>query len=94
MASLTTPARVVVLFTAIALVLILLLANAVGAAGPDEPEAFETRLVVGGDTLWDIAGEHTPPGDDVRDTIFDIRRLNDLDGSVIVPGQVLRIPAG
>ena len=92
MASLTTPARVVVLITVIVMVLILLLANAVGASGPEDPAQYTTHRVVAGDTLWDVAGVHTAPGEDVRVTIFEIRRLNDLAGSVIAPGQVLRIP--
>jgi hypothetical protein len=49
-------------------------------------------LVRGGDTLWDIATAHTAPGDDVRDTLLDIRRANGLTTSVISPGQVLVIP--
>ena len=92
MAKLTTPARVVVLLTAIAVLLVLLLANAVGASVSDDTTGFTTHQVVGGDTLWDIASEHTVPGEDVRRVVFEIQRLNDLDGSVIIPGQVLRVP--
>jgi len=92
MAKLTTPARVVVLLTAIVLLLVLLLANAVGASVPDGAAAYETHEVVAGDTLWDIAGEHTAAGEDVRRVVFEIQRVNDLDGSVIFPGQVLRVP--
>ena len=92
MAKLTTPARVVVLLTAIVLLLVLLLANAVGATAPDDTVAYEIHQVVDGDTLWDIAGEHTAVGEDVRRVVFEIQHLNDLSGSVIFPGQVLRVP--
>ena len=92
MTKLTTPARVVVLLTAIVLLLVLLLANAVGASVSDDATVHSTYQVVGGDTLWDIASEYTVPGEDVRRVVFEIRRLNDLDGSVIIPGQVLRVP--
>lgn len=83
--------RVAVLLTLVVVVIVLLLANAVGAQGPDTSVYAEHR-VASGDTLWDIAAGYTAAGDDVRNTIVDIRRANDLDGSVIVPGQVLRIP--
>jgi nucleoid-associated protein YgaU len=94
MANLTTPARAVVLLTAVVVLVVLLLANAVGASDDGRPDAVEvgTHLVVTGDTLWDIATAHTTPGEDVRRVVFEIRRLNDLDGSVILPGQVLQVP--
>jgi nucleoid-associated protein YgaU len=95
MTKLTTPARVVVLLTAIVVLVVLLLANAVGAR---EASTGETAVdhgsyrVVAGDTLWDIAAAHTTPGEDVRRVVWEIQRLNDLDGSVILPGQVLQVP--
>jgi nucleoid-associated protein YgaU len=51
-----------------------------------------THLVRSGDTLWDIATAHTEPGDDVRDTLLDIKRANGLSTSMITPGQLLVIP--
>jgi nucleoid-associated protein YgaU len=95
MTNLTTPLRVVVLLTAIVMTTVLLLATTVGASGTaaaGEPVQHGTHLVVGGDTLWDIAAEHTAPGEDVRRVVYEIQRLNGLDGSVILPGQVLQVP--
>ena len=89
--------RAAVLLTTVALGVVLLLANAVGASngGPgDGPDGWVSHQVVTGDTLWDIATAHTPAGGDVRRTVFDIRRANHLDSATIVPGQVLQIPAG
>ena len=95
MTKLTTPVRVVVLLTAIVVLMFLLLANAVGASGSEATDGsveHGSHLVVAGDTLWDIAAEHTIPGEDVRRGVFEIQRLNDLEGSMIHPGQVLRVP--
>jgi nucleoid-associated protein YgaU len=97
MATSNTPARVAVLLTTVVVAPILLLANTVGAAGvgdgSDRDQApVATHRVVTGDTLWDIAADHTGDGDDVRKTVFVIREHNGLGGSVIVPGQVLEIP--
>jgi nucleoid-associated protein YgaU len=54
--------------------------------------AGQTSVVVRpGDTLWSIAS--TVAGDDdVRGVVDDIRRVNGLHGSDLVPGEVLRLP--
>ena len=41
------------------------------------------------DTLWSIAAEGYS---DPRQGVWEIRERNDLDGSTIVPGQVLVLP--
>jgi len=84
------PSRVLIVISTVVVALVLLLASSVQAT----PELLETAdyQVHSGDSLWSIADDHTPEGHDVRNTIEAIRRLNDLDGSVIQPGQVLEIP--
>ena len=96
----STRHRVVVLLTAVALALALLLARAV-VARADDPTATADPVpaavaytVRPGDTLWDIAADHVAPGDDVRVLVEDIRLGNDLESSLIAPGQVLLIPIG
>jgi nucleoid-associated protein YgaU len=48
-------------------------------------------VVEPGDTLWSIA-ESVAGGADVRDVVDRIQELNRLDGSSLVPGQVLQLP--
>jgi LysM repeat protein len=94
--SITRQQRVVVLLTSVALALVLLFVSSVSAADPADIDAAEwtaTHLVVGGDTLWDIALDATPPGADVRTVVEDIKRYNGLTDSLIVPGQVLFLPS-
>ncbi|WP_347057493.1 LysM peptidoglycan-binding domain-containing protein [Blastococcus sp. HT6-30] len=51
-----------------------------------------TRVIVEpGDTLWSIASA-AAGGRDVREVVDGIQLLNGLDGSAILPGQVLRLP--
>lgn len=98
--SANTRQRVVVLLTSIALAVTLLLAGAVVARADDaaaSPTAAAdvptvSHVVQSGDTLWGIATVHTPAGEDVRVLIEDIKRLNGLTSSVIVPGQALLVP--
>jgi hypothetical protein len=48
-------------------------------------------VVEPGDSLWSIA-EAVSDGEDVRTVIDRIQELNGLEGSVLVPGQVLQLP--
>ena len=57
-----------------------------GAGGPER-----SYRVKPGDTLWSIA-ERTFPGDP-REGVWELRERNELDGTTIVPGQVLVLPA-
>jgi len=99
------PSRVLIVISTIVVALGLLLASSVQAtsdlssiAPPVGSAADGLRPTTGdykvrsGDTLWDIADDHTPDGRDVWVTIEEIKHLNDLDSSVIHPGQNLAIP--
>ena len=93
--SVKSPVRAAVLLTTVAVVVVLLLANAFAAEGDVAGDGRGERveyLVVTGDTLWEIAVVYTPAGEDVRHTVADIREANGLAGSVIYPGQVLQVP--
>ncbi|MGY1696773.1 LysM peptidoglycan-binding domain-containing protein [Geodermatophilus sp. SYSU D00814] len=55
--------------------------------------AGESSVVVEpGDTVWSIADEVAGDGQDVRAVVHAIEALNDLEGSAVVAGQVLRLP--
>ncbi|MGY1738160.1 LysM peptidoglycan-binding domain-containing protein [Geodermatophilus sp. SYSU D00684] len=49
-------------------------------------------VVESGDTVWSIAAEVAGADQDVRAVVDAIEALNDLEGAVVVPGQVLRVP--
>lgn len=44
-----------------------------------------------GDTLWGIACNHCPDSMDKQEYICMVRNANNLDSSIIYPGQVLTI---
>ncbi len=49
-------------------------------------------IVKPGDTLWDIAKEHSAGKRDIRRYIYDIMQKNGMEHPDIMPGQVLVIP--
>lgn len=54
---------------------------------------YDTVYVKPGDTVWQIATKYASPKDDIRDVIFEIRKINKLDNNAnVYPGQVLKIP--
>jgi hypothetical protein len=81
------------------LVLLLVLVLLFGGAGlalsgtvlADRPAAPRTAVVQPDDTLWAFARRNAP-GRDPYAVIAEIRRLNDLEGYVIHPGQRLVLP--
>lgn len=71
-------------------VVFLLLASASHATGT-VTDTFDYR-VKPGDTLWHIAEEHGPTGQDVRRSVATIERINGISGGVLQAGQVIEIP--
>ena len=94
------PSRVLIVISTVVVALVLLLASSVQASPELTAAAASTAdtlvtaeyEVRSGDTLWDIADDHTPDKGEVWNTIEEIKRLNDLGSSVIHPGQVLQVP--
>jgi hypothetical protein len=72
----------------LALAVLLLWALFAGESGAGGPE--RSYRVKAGDTLWSIA-ERTFAGDP-REGVWELRERNALDGTTIVPGQVLVLP--
>lgn len=55
-------------------------------------EAGPRRITVAsGDTLWDLAESHAPPGVDPRAYVDALIQVNELRGN-LYPGQRLRLP--
>lgn len=66
-------------------------AGAGGHGGRAHGAALETVVVGSDDTLWEIASERRPKVDP-RITVRRIIELNGLSGSIVQPGQRLRLP--
>jgi LysM repeat protein len=75
----------IVIVVAVALLVWAAFARDTGAGEPER--RYEVRH---GDTLWSIA-EATFAGDP-REGVWKLQRRNELDGTTIVPGQLLVLP--
>jgi nucleoid-associated protein YgaU len=73
---------IVTLFVALA---VAVAARTSGGAGPEVGYVVKPH-----DTLWSIAASNY--GGDPRDAVWRIERRNHLDGALITPGQILRLP--
>jgi len=54
---------------------------------------YEVVYVQPGDTVWGIAGRYTSSRGDIRETVMEIRQLNQLNRNAdVYIGQTLKIP--
>lgn len=61
------------------------------AESADERNHIEV-VVQPGETLWQIANEHYDDSRDIRVVIHDIKIQNNLNNSIIQPGETLQLP--
>ena len=63
----------------------------VSAAHRDEISCREVKVQYG-DTLWNIARMYGSEDKDIRETVYEICRINNVQAGSIYPGQVLKVP--
>ena len=56
------------------------------------PRPVVERTVHEGDTLWDYAREITPAGGDVRDSVEELKALNNMSTSELTTGEQIVLP--
>lgn len=76
--------------TTIAILLLIGLFNISIAKSNKEVETIK-YTIARGQTLWSIAREYTPDNKDIRETIHEIRELNNLTDATIYEGQTIKI---
>lgn len=57
-----------------------------------ESNDYKTITIEEGDTLWQIAKSHKPDNIEIREFIYNIKMINDMDTSMIKTGQKIMIP--
>ena len=91
MATITSVRIRALLIISITVVVVLLFLASAGNAASEITGTFDYR-VQPGDTVWDIAAEFGPRGQDRRSVVATIERMNGLTPGVLMAGQVIEIP--
>ena len=87
------PVRFTAVVTTLVLISVFMISSMFGysdVSAAQKPE-YVTVKVQDGDTLWTLAKEYGPQDQDIRETIYNIRKLNDMDSSNIIAGQYITI---
>ncbi|MCG2803318.1 MAG: LysM peptidoglycan-binding domain-containing protein [Cellulomonas sp.] len=76
----------------LALASVLVSGRTASADAPASAPTVERHVVASGETLWEIASSIARPGQDVRDVILEVVRLNELPDSGLAAGQTIVLP--
>ncbi|WP_291953670.1 LysM peptidoglycan-binding domain-containing protein [Mahella sp.] len=55
-------------------------------------KSYQLVYVETGDSLWSLAKRYVPKDKEIREFIYEIRQLNDIEPSKLQPGELLKIP--
>lgn len=58
---------------------------------PEYEETYQKIIVCEDDTLWDIAEKYKKTSQDIREYIYEIKKLNNMESAAIYEGQELTI---
>lgn len=79
---------------AILIFLLLALFNiSVAKSNKEEAEIID-YTISRGETLWSIAEENKAEKEDIRQYIYDIKKLNNMTDSAVYEGQIIQIKKG
>ena len=80
--------------TAILIFLLIALFNvSIAKSNKEEAEIVE-YTISRGETLWSIAEENKAEREDIRQYIYDIKKLNNMTDSTVYEGQTIQIKKG
>ena len=72
----------------IMIILIISIFNCVSATKTVE---YQEYTVTQGDTLWSIASENKRAGQDIREYIYELREINNMNDCILYPNQIITI---
>lgn len=84
---------IVILLISISIVLII----CINKSYSNSDENYKTEIVLNGESLWSIAKSEIErnkyfENKDIRDVIFEIKKMNNLEKSDLIEGMKLKIP--
>ena len=78
----------------IAIFLLIAIFNfSIAKSNQEEAEIIDYTISKG-QTLWSIAKEYTPDSKDIRQTIYEIKQLNNMSDSTVYENQTIKIKIG
>ena len=67
----------------------------ISVANTNKKEAeYIDYTITKGETLWSIAREYTPDNKDIRQTIYEIKQINNMQTSNVYENQTIKIKIG
>lgn len=75
----------------LAFILVALCSKSFAKSNKQQEAEIITYTISRGDTLWNIAKEYTPSNKDIRQTIYEIEKLNNMSNASIYEGQQIQI---
>ncbi|PKM89574.1 MAG: hypothetical protein CVU87_04965 [Firmicutes bacterium HGW-Firmicutes-12] len=89
-----TNKRRLLIFTTVFILLVFVAGQLINAKATDAQEAVQivTIKVEEGDSLWKLADTYDNNKMDLREYIYIIQSVNDMDNTMLQPGQKVRIP--
>lgn len=72
-------------------ILLLIIISILNFSFAETKTIVEDYTVSAGETLWSIALNHKAKNQDVRDYIYQLRKINNLDNCIIYPNQIIKI---
>lgn len=82
--------RYILIFVLI-IIISLNIVSFVAATEKDSAKYIEYTVVTG-DTIWYIAKNNNYIKKDIREVVWEIQKINNVEDSLIYPGQTLKIP--
>ena len=72
-------------------VMIILFISIFNCVSATKTVEYQDYTVVQGDTLWSIASENLKSGQDIREYIYELREVNNLNDCLLYPNQIIKI---
>ena len=76
-------------FITFIVVMLIILISLFTACSAQKNTVIKEYVISEGDTLWSIACENAET--DIREYIYELRKINDLDNCILYPGQTIKI---
>lgn len=84
--------KIILAITTVILTLVLLL-SVISFSGLTSKEVYYKDIEIeDGQTLWQIAESEFGKNSDIRKYVYQIKKINNIESSNIVPGQIIKVP--